>query len=146
MLYLGVSDSHEAQVNILEALTRKFRLDPGLDLRAIAQICPLNLTGADFYALCSDAMLNAMSRKAEGIDTKISVLNSQFDRHPHPVSAEYYLAELASAEDMAVHVSREDFDRALDSLVPSVSQAEMENYRQIQKHFSKAAGDEIDIT
>jgi SpoVK/Ycf46/Vps4 family AAA+-type ATPase len=71
MLYLGVSDSHEAQVNILEALTRKFRLDPGLDLRAIAQKCPLNLTGADFYALCSDAMLNAMSRKAEGIDTKI---------------------------------------------------------------------------
>ena len=71
MLYLGVSDSHEAQLNILEALTRKFRLDPGLDLRAIAQKCPLNLTGADFYALCSDAMLNAMSRKAEGIDAKI---------------------------------------------------------------------------
>jgi peroxin-6 len=71
MLYLGVSDSHEAQLNILEALTRKFRLDPGFDLRAIAQKCPLNLTGADFYALCSDAMLNAMSRKAEGIDAKI---------------------------------------------------------------------------
>lgn len=71
MLYLGVSDSHEAQANILEALTRKFRLDSGLDLRAIAQKCPLNLTGADFYALCSDAMLNAMSRKAEGIDAKI---------------------------------------------------------------------------
>ena len=71
MLYLGVSDSHEAQVNILEALTRKFRLHPGLDLRAIAQKCPLNLTGADFYALCADAMLHAMSRKAEGIDAKI---------------------------------------------------------------------------
>ena len=71
ILYLGVSDSHEAQVNILEALTRKFRLDPGLDLRAIAQKCPLNLTGADFYALCSDTMLNAMSRKAEAINAKI---------------------------------------------------------------------------
>ena len=71
MLYLGVSDSHEAQLNILEALTRKFRVDPDLNLRAIAQKCPLNLTGADFYALCSDAMLNAMSRKAEGIDAKI---------------------------------------------------------------------------
>lgn len=71
MLYLGVSDSHEAQLNILEALTRKFRVDPGLDLHAIAQKCPSNLTGADFYALCSDAMLNAMSRKAEGIDAKI---------------------------------------------------------------------------
>ena len=73
------------------------------------------------------------------------MLNSQLDHHhPHPVSAEYYLAELASAEDTTVHVSQEDFDRALDSLVPSVSQAEMEHYRQIQKHFSQGAVDEID--
>ncbi|KAF8803602.1 AAA-domain-containing protein [Phlegmacium glaucopus] len=145
MLYLGVSDSHEAQLNILEALTRKFRLDPGLDLHSIAQKCPFNLTGADFYALCSDAMLNAMSRKAEGIDAKISVLNIQPEHHshPHPVTAEYYLAELASAEDIAVHVSQEDFDRALDSLVPSVSQAEMEHYAHIQKRFSQGAVDEI---
>lgn len=71
MLYLGVSDTHEAQYNILEALTRKFKLDPGLDLRAVADKCPFNYTGADFYALCSDAMLNAMSRKAEAIDAKI---------------------------------------------------------------------------
>ena len=73
------------------------------------------------------------------------MLNSQLDhRHPHPVSAEYYLTELASAEDMAVHVSQEDFDRALDSLVPSVSREEMEHYRQIQKHFSQGAVDKID--
>jgi len=71
MLYLGVSDTHEAQLNILEALTRKFRLDPKLQLRDVAERCPFNYTGADFYALCSDAMLNAMSRKAEEIDEEI---------------------------------------------------------------------------
>lgn len=71
MLYLGVSETHEAQLNILDALTRKFRLDPGLNLRAVAERCPFNYTGADFYALCSDAMLNAMSRKAEAIEAKI---------------------------------------------------------------------------
>ncbi len=71
MLYLGVSDTHEAQLHILDALTRKFRLDPGLDLRLVAERCPFNYTGADFYALCSDAMLNAMSRKAEAIEAKI---------------------------------------------------------------------------
>lgn len=72
MLYLGVSDTHEAQYNILQALTRRFRCDPGLDLRDIAQQCPFNYTGADFYALCSDAMLKAMSRKAAEVDTRIS--------------------------------------------------------------------------
>jgi peroxin-6 len=71
MLYLGVSDTHEAQLKILEALTRKFRLHPGLDLSYVAEQCPFNYTGADFYALCSDAMLSAMSRKAAEIDAVI---------------------------------------------------------------------------
>ena len=57
------------------------------------------------------------------------------------MTVEYYLAELASPEDMAVYVSQEDFDRSLDSLVPSVSQAEMERYRQIQKRFSQESVD-----
>ena len=59
------------------------------------------------------------------------------------MTVEYYLTELASAEDMAVYVSQEDFDCALDSLVPSVSQAEMEHYRQIQTHFSQETVDII---
>jgi peroxin-6 len=71
MLYLGVSQTHEAQTDILEALTRKFRLEPDLDLRQLAERCPFNYTGADFYALCADAMLNAMSRKAEALEQKI---------------------------------------------------------------------------
>jgi peroxin-6 len=70
-LYLGVSDTHDAQLDILQALTRKFRLDQDLDLRSVVERCPFNYTGADFYALCSDAMLNAMSRKAEKLEAKI---------------------------------------------------------------------------
>lgn len=76
LIYLGVSKTHEAQLAIIEALTRKFRLDPKLDLRKIAQQCPVNYTGADFYALCSDAMLKAMSRTAQGIDKAIGTRHS----------------------------------------------------------------------
>lgn len=71
MLYLGVSKTHEEQLHILEALTRKFRLAPDLDLREVAEKCSFNLTGADFYALCSDALLNAMTRKAEDLEKVI---------------------------------------------------------------------------
>jgi len=146
MLYLGVSNTHEAQLNILTALTRKFRLDPALDLARLAEHCPFNYTGADFYALCSDAMLNAMSRKAEALEAKLAVLNSQpagpDDRHPRPLTSQYYLAELASAEDIDVLVSQDDFDRALQSLVPSVSQSEMEHYAHIQQRFSRVSADE----
>ena len=74
MLYLGVSDTHIAQLRILQALTRKFRLDPALDLASVARECPLNLTGADFYALCADALLKAMSRTAQEIDARIGTM------------------------------------------------------------------------
>ena len=71
LLYLGVSETNEEQVRILQALTRKFRLDTALDLMDVAQACPFNFTGADFYALCADALLKAMSRKAQEIDARI---------------------------------------------------------------------------
>lgn len=71
MLYLGVSETHEAQLRIMEALTRKFNLHPSLSLEDIAELCPFNFTGADFYALCSDAMLNAMSRTAQRLEDRI---------------------------------------------------------------------------
>ena len=71
MLYLGVSKTHMAQLSILQALTRKFRLHPDLRLENIAEQCPFHYTGADFYALCADALLKAMSRKAEEIDAAL---------------------------------------------------------------------------
>lgn len=158
MLYLGVSQTHQAQAQILEALTRKFRLDPDLDLRQLAERCPFNYTGADFYALCADAMLNAMSRKAEALEQKIgsclvfcsghpallnylprtarlNALPGPYD-FPYPLTPQYFLAEMASADDMDVFVTKEDFDLALESLVPSVSQSEMEHYARIRNRFS----------
>jgi peroxin-6 len=35
-----------------------------------------------------------------------------------------------------VYVSEKDFERALDTLDPSVSQAEMEHYAQVQQRFN----------
>ncbi|KAG8958992.1 peroxisomal assembly protein [Tulasnella sp. 419] len=139
MLYLGVSDTHEAQLKILQALTRKFRLDPSLDLAVIANECPFNYTGADFYALCSDAMLKAMSRKAEEIDTTINKLNQlpPPHKHPHPITPQYYLAEMATEAETDVLVSQSDFRLALQELVPSVSASEMEHYAAVQQKFAK---------
>jgi peroxin-6 len=71
-----------------------------------------------------------------------AILNAQPPpyEHPHPITPQYSLAELASAEDIEVLVSARDFDQALRSLVPSVSQMEMENYAQVQKRFSEHKG------
>lgn len=139
MLYLGVSETHEAQLTILEALTRKFRLDASLDLRQIADKCPFNYTGADFYALCSDAMLNAMSRKAMSLETTIAELNKgpRDNRHPYPITPQYYLSEMATPEEILVTVNYDDFSLSLQNLVPSVSQTEMDHYAEVQKRFTQ---------
>ncbi|KAI0003309.1 P-loop containing nucleoside triphosphate hydrolase protein [Russula compacta] len=144
LLYLGVSDTDAAQLHILQALTRKFCLDPSLDLMRVAHACPFNFTGADFYALCADALLKAMSHKAQEIDARIATLNAQqpsgasATQRPSPLTPQYYLAEMATPEEIAVVVTEDDFTAALRELVPSVSQAEMAHYAQIREGFSRS--------
>ncbi|BGP27447.1 peroxisomal biogenesis factor 6 [Rhodotorula toruloides] len=139
MLYLGVSNTHQAQLNIIQALTRKFKLAPETDLAKLAEKCTFNLTGADFYALCSDAMLKAMTRKAEEVDKRIAELNAQppYSIGETPLlTPQYYLAEMATPAEIEVLVAQQDFDAALAELVPSVSQAEMQHYKTVQQRFS----------
>ncbi|KAL1926662.1 hypothetical protein VTP01DRAFT_5557 [Rhizomucor pusillus] len=145
LLYLGVSQDHESQLRIIQALTRKFRLHPDLDLARIAERCPFHYTGADFYALCSDAMLKAMTRVAEAIDAKVKQLNEEKRPDlPDPVTAQYYLSRLATKEEIMVQVEEIDFVKALEELVPSVSATELEHYQRVREKFEQSK-DEDDV-
>ncbi|KAF9123150.1 peroxisomal assembly protein [Mortierella sp. 14UC] len=137
LLYLSVSTKHEEQLRIIQALTRKFRLHPSLDLANVAEKCPFNYTGADFYALCSDAMLKAMTRTADGIESRVVTINKdETSTLPRPITSQYYLDHLAQPEEIVVQVTEEDFDQALAELIPSVSAQELEHYKQVQKMFN----------
>ncbi len=114
MLYLGVSDTHAKQLTILEALTRKFTMHPETSLRRVAESLPFTYTGADLYALCSDAMLKAITRQASAVDVKIKALPDG------PVTTAYFFDHMATAEDIAVTVTEEDFYTAQRELVGSV--------------------------
>jgi peroxin-6 len=129
MLYLGVSQTHDQQVNIIRALTRKFTLGEDVDLLAIAETCPFTFTGADFYALCSDAQLKAMTRAAEKVNEKIA-------QYPLKVTTQWWFDHVATAEDLAWQVEMQDFMAARKELVPSVSAQEQETYRRLQSQFS----------
>jgi len=114
MLYLGVSDTHAKQLTILEALTRKFTMHPETSLQRVAESLPFTYTGADLYALCSDAMLKAITRQASAVDAKIKALPSG------PVTTAYFFDHLVTEEDIAVMVSEGDFVAAQRELVGSV--------------------------
>lgn len=83
----------------------------------IAELCPSNLTGADFYALCSDAILQSVKRKIEELELD---------------------AADPCVDDTDIQVTEADFRKALDSLAPSVSQQELKRYKDIQKQFAVA--------
>ncbi|KAL8590343.1 hypothetical protein ACOMHN_006459 [Nucella lapillus] len=115
LLYLGLASDPQSQLNILTALTRKvmvyavprFQLEKSLALSEVVEQCPHNMTGADFYALCADAMLNAVRKKIQLLESGQEV------------------------DQSSVMVGQGDFEQALQSLVPSVSMAELERYKDI---------------
>ncbi|KAJ2370879.1 peroxisomal assembly protein [Coemansia sp. RSA 2610] len=143
LVYLGVSETHEAQLNIIQALTRKFHLHSELDLRSVAEQCPFHYTGADFYALCSDALLKAMLRTVDEVDALVSAWNNGEDQHvpesqahyPVPMTPQYYLDHIATDSVKQVTVTAGDFKRALDELIPSVSADELVRYQALRRQF-----------
>lgn len=137
MLYLSVPETHAAQRDVLAALTRKFTLDPALSLDDLSQRLPFTYTGADLYALCADAMLRSMTRVAEAVDVRVSELDAapQPRHYPKPLTAQYYLASMATQAETDVVVGEQDFLHALERLQPSVSQDEMSHYRRVQEEF-----------
>jgi len=114
MLYLGISDTHIKQQTILEALTRKFTMNPGMSLQRVTESLPFTYTGADLYALCSDAMLKAITRQASAVDAKIKALPGG------SVTTAYFFDHLATEDDIAVTVTENDFFAAQRELVGSV--------------------------
>ena len=130
MLYLGIPDTHEKQLTILQALTRKFNLAPELQLTHIAETLPFTYTGADLYALASDAMLKAITRRADAVDAKIRNLPGG-----KKVSTAYFFDHIATEEDISVVVTEQDFEVARRGLVGSVSVKELEHYKRVGEAF-----------
>lgn len=102
----------------------------------MASQLPFTYTGADFYALCSDAMLKAVTRQALHVDTRVAAANAVASgAGGRMVSTAYFFDHLATEEDLAVQVTEADFLEAQRELVPSVSAGELAHYERVRKSF-----------
>ena len=115
---------------------RRFTLDPGLSLPRIAETLPFTFTGADLYALCSDAMLKAVTRSARLVDSRLAQLN---EGRQHRLTVANFFDHHATDADLEVAVAEEDFLDAKKELVPSVSLDELRHYEQVRDSFEGAA-------
>ena len=116
----------------------RFTLHPSVSLQRIASNLPFTYTGADFYALCSDSMLKAVTRQASLVDTKLAAINAQnLAQGKSKVSTAYFFDHYATEQDTAVMVTEEDFENAAKELVPSVSVKELDHYKRVRAQFEK---------
>nr|XP_045604145.1 peroxisome assembly factor 2-like [Procambarus clarkii]XP_045604146.1 peroxisome assembly factor 2-like [Procambarus clarkii] len=108
LVFLGVCEDRANQIKVLKAVTSKIPLGSSVKMEKIAELLPLTLTGADLYALCTDALYAALHR----ITTQI-------------------LAGVVQEENAVVVVEEEDFNVAAEKLVPSVTPGELAHYRTL---------------
>lgn len=87
------------------------------------------------YALCSDAMLKAITRQARAVDEKVAAYNKT---HQPNITIAYFFDHLATEEDTAVMVTEQDFMEAHRELVPSVSADELRHYDRVRRTFEGA--------
>lgn len=69
-MYLDVSEDPGLKEKILRAITRKLNIEDGFDHEQVAAKCPPHSTGADLYALCSAATINALRREIDLLEEK----------------------------------------------------------------------------
>lgn len=116
----------------------RFTLAPDLDLQRVADRLPFTYTGADLYALCSDAMLKAITRSARLVDDRVAEINRERAAQDPPqpaITIAYFFDHYASDGDTEVMVAEEDFVSAYRELVPSVSAEELKHYERVRKDF-----------
>ncbi|KAI6878197.1 hypothetical protein KC318_g17097, partial [Hortaea werneckii] len=113
-----------------------FNLDPSLSLARVSETLPFTFTGADLYALCSDAMLKAVTRSARAVDDKLAAINAErLSKGQSKASVAYYFDHYATDEDTDVLVTQDDFMLAKKELVPSVSVDELKHYERVRNTF-----------
>ena len=133
---MGIAESIETKLSLISSLTRKFILESDCKLDEIVKHLPGNLTGADFYALCSDAMSRAIDRKINEFQFEIDEWNkTEHTGHPFPTSTTYYLDHIVTKDRLEVKVSHQDFLEAASALEPSVSDMELARYAKIREQF-----------
>lgn len=79
LLYLGICNEKSAQLKVVQALTRKFTLAKDVVLEDVVANCPLNFTGADFYALASSSLAAALKDRVEALDRQVGTPRCPLD-------------------------------------------------------------------
>jgi SpoVK/Ycf46/Vps4 family AAA+-type ATPase len=109
IISFGMASSTEQITEILKAQTRTFKMDPLIELQGIAKKIPRPVSGADIYAMCASAVLNA-------IKGKIELLKNQYENKKDPeYTFSHYVNVIYPEEDTCrgLVIEKQHFQQAL---------------------------------
>lgn len=111
-----------------------------MNLQRVVEHCPAHMSGADMYALCSDAMMAAIKRRTVSMETGGS---SRVPCALSDVLTQVFASVTGvDSEDSPLRLHDDDFTAALETLRPSVSAEELVRYRRLQQHLEgRSRGD-----
>lgn len=132
LCYLGIPSTKEEQLFAVRALTRKFSLDPTVSLEAVIEPLECVYTGADFFALCSDAMMHAVEESIQALRLKIE----QEIKNEGTPSISTSPPEEEEEEPPLITVKMEHFLLARNNLKPSVTKEDLARYESLKTKFS----------
>jgi peroxin-6 len=135
LVYIGVAEDRAQQLQVLTALTRKFALAADVSLPALAERCSLRFSGADFYALCADALMRAIRDQAAALPAPSLAEASLGRDEDEDEDEDDGGAGAPEAPAPKVVVAARHFAQALETLTPSVSVEEAARYQRIQESF-----------
>ncbi|CAG9864772.1 unnamed protein product [Phyllotreta striolata] len=115
LLYIGPCTDDQSKISVLRALTKRFNLDKDVNLEEIVGVCPKNITGADFYGICSNAWLEAARRLVNSIENGL-------------VSSDD-----VTAEDVVVGFN--DFKSSLVDVKPSINPRELVYFEKLKNEL-----------
>jgi len=131
-IYLGLPEKMESRLKIIKALTRKFHLKSNIDLESLLKILPNGFSGADYYALCSDASMRAYKTRIKDINKKIKYLS---EKNPKNSYTPETIMKNMRKDELEITISLEDFLNASKNLRPSLSKIEIQHYKNIRKNL-----------
>ena len=139
LLYLGPAKTKETMLKILKAQTRKFRFEPGSDSDAILQQAmesfPPTLSGADLSAVASKALMRGLKRVCDRVEKEAELLNRSRDPSDVEIGVDDVM-ETWTKEQLEPIMCVEDFVEAAKSVVPSISQKDLDKFEKLQQQFA----------
>ncbi|KPI89346.1 putative peroxisome assembly protein [Leptomonas seymouri] len=139
LCYLGIPSTREEQLFALRALTRKFDMSDDVSLEKVLEPLDFVYTGADFFALCSDAMMFAVEDALEAVQEQLAA--ATLEKKPGDSDAGVLEAatptETEAEESKPVKVCMDHFERARAQLKPSVTKADLQKYEALKQKFNK---------